>query len=105
VSIGRNVVFPMTMFDCTEPGRFTRRMSVARLAGAVGVGGVAAAPPRHEPNALAASSRARGSVMSPATTSNEPPGRMRRAANATMSLRVIALYAATLVFLPYGLRP
>src|SRR6266550_6036147 len=105
VSVGRNVVLPITMFDCTEPGRLTSRISVRRLAGAAGNAGADAAAPRHVPNACVASSRARGRVMSPEITSSEPAGRMRRPAKPATSFRVIALYAAALVFRPYGFLP
>ena len=65
-------------------------MSVVRLTGAAGGAGVAAGVPRQQPNAVIASARSRGRVMSPATTSSAPAGRSRRAANVVTSLRVIA---------------
>ena len=73
-----------------------------RFVGTLGCGGVAGGVPRQvpPPNALSASWRAWGNVMSPATTRSAPAGRSRWPANFTTSSRVIALKDAALVARP-----
>ncbi len=68
--------------------------------GTLGCAGVAGGLPRQVPNALSASSRACGNVMSPATTRSAPAGRSRCPANFTTSSRVIALKDVALVARP-----
>src|SRR5262247_592051 len=93
-SFGLKVRLPARMFDCTEPARCTRTISVAVRTGGVGAAVTGAGAPVQPLNALDASRVAVARSMSPASTSSAPEGRRRLRWNPTTSARVIAFVDA-----------